>query len=309
MAKKVEDAYTSCRSREPNLSSEWRGVETVIHRWFRRKGVSNEQAEDLTQDVAAKMVGKVPQNPGRDGFLQLAHRTALSVWIDYLRLKDRRPVLTELGDADAASFDADALDRLNGFVALNLLTPREVEVLLDLTDEQKTPNYYVVKHRVRRKLEMIMSSLAGVFPWLRRSFSKSHRRAIPAALAAIIVVSVVVLDVDLRPHTHVTPTSPRERLRTEAPQAAAAPFGRGLTTTPQAAETRTVPPTTYDELISLPSGSHELTPLGVDLGTLSTRPTRDGDALLCYLGLPLVGDVCIGNASDVGLLLQRILRL
>ena len=306
MADGDEEAYTPCRPAAPNLSSEWPKLKEPIYREFRKHGMAHEQAEDLTQEVAARMIGAVPQHPGPSGFLRLARRVARSVWIDQLRANDRRPRLVELADNDAGVLDIDALEKVVALAALQQLTSSERAILFDAADGPQTANDHLRKHRARRRLEMIMSGLAGILVVLRKALSRGPRHVAPA-VAAIALVTAVVLTIENRlaphepqlqedataflppPDTIETPTSPRP---------GTAPSPR----TPSS----TLPP--YEELLSVPPSSRELSALGIPLGELKTSPTKNGDSIFCYYNAPLLGDVCVGDAPSIGRLIRALLH-
>jgi hypothetical protein len=253
--------------------------------------------------VACRVVAKRVPFTNADDLLPFAQHVARCLWIDSLRRSGRRapeagPVEQDLATADYA--DA-VLERLTAITAWRTLKPLDRAVLMSTEDAPEEPQEYVRRYRARRRLERALEGLGVFIAWLHQRFRMEQID--PRLVMAVLVVGAVALAPE-RPE-------PDRRASAESPAAIVQPdevriaeaSPRGELILPTASSARAVRHATnggsYQERIPFPGARVDIGAGPAKLADAGTRPTVEGDHIVCLKNMPALGTICMGEASGV----------
>jgi hypothetical protein len=257
------------------------------------------------QEVACKLVKKRVPFIDAEDLLRFAHHAARCLWIDNMRTSGRRQIVLTADDDDFVSRDdADAvLDRLNAVRAWQTLSVTDRTVLMRTDDAAAEPQEYVRRHRARGRLARALEGLAAWLAWQKRSL---HLDEIDPLLAVTALAVAYASLGSGGPAAHIDDrgragrgavTQTATALGRPAPSGGTSDALRGGSGARPALVAGSV--TGYQERVSLPTTHADIRVGDTVIHDAGTRPTKEGDAIICVKTPTALGNVCAGEAGKV----------
>lgn len=279
---------------------------------LRRRGASSEVAEDLTQEVAERLLRRVGPFPSDEDERRWCHRVANNLLIDSYR-RGTRISGTPVPDVrDSIDVETAVLARLHLDAvarALPMLSVTEHAWLADSSNADPQISAGAMRRlRARRRLETLAESLLGWWLWTRRAWHRGAARlsetvtadapVFASAIGLTILMSVVPGGSDSASN-QVRPSLPQIDMTLDGGDGQpAATFGGHYST-----EVDPDSPIPATEAV-LPAGATIVTigaPSGEPIVIVDEPPTdeTEPEPTLCAGNAPLLGTQCIDRGDRI----------
>ena len=295
----------------PTLEDVWPEVSTRLRRQLCSSGLDRSAAEDVVQEVAARVLTARPSFESAGDLLRWATVVARRLAVDEHRARRRLTADDTLERPSRVDVEAEALTRLQLDAvgrALPDLSPAHRQALTSVpvaaAERSEQVRHAVRRHRARAQLVRlverlpVVAAVLGILGALLRRRS-ARRLALVAALSVPVALVPLLSHGPARPPASPPPSAPEPRVLhptlTSAPAPAATSAPRGAdraqsdgATEATAAGHRQAPaaPSPLDAKLTL-------APLNTPAAEVTSRPRGKEDEDLCVAPPVVGGRVCV----------------